>query len=403
MEGAERRHTLLQAVLQTLSDEGPNPTAFRASPSATYVCDGLPRRTAPGWWVAFGTALEVTSFVEGADDELVELRFRGDVHRGEPFSWLLSTTTDETGVRRLLLEDRASYPDRLPSWLQYHAIGQCRDALLQRTAVRLGQQAAAATGLRAVFGSVLAALGLVRGLPTPTAGAPAAEAEATTAAGGARATEGGAAPPPERPPHVWMPPPREAQPYRMLDETPRAVLEASQAARGVAPPPPAGVLAAEAFVLAAAAKQAGGGGGPERADAPEAGPLGGVDAAVVAGADARSSVSGPPVGVSGLLHDPSHGMSWNLAMSARTPRSDGSAEAAATDDGRGGAAARGIAGGFGAVGGGRPLQLTSGLSLSLDDQVDLLREQMPQHSTQTLRRMIDSQGFDAVVRRAALG
>jgi hypothetical protein len=80
---------LLTAVVQTLTDLGPSPTAFGGSPAADFLCEGRLRRTAPGWWVAFATQLHITS--APADEErgeLVVLRFHGArVHNGEAFSW----------------------------------------------------------------------------------------------------------------------------------------------------------------------------------------------------------------------------------------------------------------------------------------------------------------------------
>ena len=62
--------SLLSAVLQTLLDEGPNPTSFHASPAADFVLrhgDSRVLRSAPGWWIAYGWLLEVSHSM--ADDE----------------------------------------------------------------------------------------------------------------------------------------------------------------------------------------------------------------------------------------------------------------------------------------------------------------------------------------------
>ena len=143
---------LLSAVLQSLSEVGPCPTAFRASPGADYVCNGKPMQAGPGWWVAFACQLQIVSVSDaGTSDEVVVLRFQGDrVHRGEAFSWELATTTDQLGQRRLLLEDTATYPDPLLNILAYRAIAECRDMLLQRTALRLGQILPEKPGLKTV-------------------------------------------------------------------------------------------------------------------------------------------------------------------------------------------------------------------------------------------------------------
>ena len=85
----------------------------------------------------------------------------GEGERGaEPFAWELSFVTDPDGVQSVVLVDHASYPRPLRHALQYYAISQCRDALLQGTAARLGQQIHARQGLRAVVHGVLAALGV---------------------------------------------------------------------------------------------------------------------------------------------------------------------------------------------------------------------------------------------------
>ena len=213
---------LLSAVLQSLSEVGPCPTAFRASPGADYVCNGKPMQAGPGWWVAFACQLQIVSVSDaGTSDEVVVLRFQGDrVHRGEAFSWELATTTDQLGQRRLLLEDTATYPDPLLNILAYRAIAECRDMLLQRTALRLGQILPEKPGLKTVVTGVLAALGWMRGGGRSASAVPFPYSAAD-------------APPPEEymdrypysrnpPPHVQVPPRQPPAVYKMLDETPRA-------------------------------------------------------------------------------------------------------------------------------------------------------------------------------------
>lgn len=162
---APPRGRLCAAVVSTLAEEiGPSPTAFGASPASTFLCDGQKCRTAPGWWVAYAATLEVVSSPANTEhEELVELRFRGaHVHNGEPFTWALSMANDVYGVRRLVLHDEATYPEPLFNMLQFHAIAECRERLLQQTALRLGQQLPPKSGVRAVVSGVLAALGLHR-------------------------------------------------------------------------------------------------------------------------------------------------------------------------------------------------------------------------------------------------
>lgn len=246
---------LLRAVLRTLSELGPSPTAFGASPSADYEVDGVRSRAAPGWWVIFAAKLKITSSIlppaalsaDGMAEpgEVVELRFEAasHVHGGEPFSWVLSMATDVYGVRRLVLHDQASYPEPLMNMLQYHAIGRCREHLLQQTALLLGQQLAARTGLRAVVSGVLAALGLYKESVPPDSMPSAPPAV------------GAWAPPPPRsaPPHANISPQQPFAAYRMLDETPRAdkvpsVISALTAKDDA--PASGSVSAAEAFALA---------------------------------------------------------------------------------------------------------------------------------------------------------
>ena len=95
---------LLNAVLGTLSDDGPCPTAFSASPAAEFECDGLRRLASEGWWVCYACKLEIFSSAPDDPDEIVELTFTPPdkkVHNGKPFSWMLSMAVDDSGVRRL--------------------------------------------------------------------------------------------------------------------------------------------------------------------------------------------------------------------------------------------------------------------------------------------------------------
>ena len=212
---------LLAAILQAFSEIGPSPTAFRASPAADYICDNVLRRSAPGWWVAFACQLEVVSTHEPHGGyEVVVLKFQGDrVHCGEPFSWELATATDALGQRRLVLQDNAAYPQPLFHILQYRAISECRDALLQHAAMRLGQQLAERPGLKSVVTTVLNALGLGRGHrsqwePPPNVDAlvPPLHGEYMDEHMDAR----------RHPPHASLKPPLPAPPvFKMLDETPR--------------------------------------------------------------------------------------------------------------------------------------------------------------------------------------
>lgn len=160
MHPAERRSTLLSAVLQTFAEVGPNPTSFKASPAADYIADGYVNRSAPGWWVTYACLLEITSHtVEDAGhlEDLVSLRFDGgeDVHNGEPWVWEV-TYGMEHGERRLVLRDHATYPEPWRHVLQYHAIGRCRDTLLERAAARLGQQQGVRNGLSAAVAAIAA-------------------------------------------------------------------------------------------------------------------------------------------------------------------------------------------------------------------------------------------------------
>lgn len=157
--------SLLSAVLQTLLDEGPNPTSFHASPAADFVLrhgDSRVLRSAPGWWIAYGWLLEVSHSM--ADDEdTVTLSFFAHEdgaasYPPAPWRWELSYVVQDDGTRRVVLRDHASYPSPLINALSYHAIGKCREALLERTAARLGQRLDARMGLRANVVGVLATI-----------------------------------------------------------------------------------------------------------------------------------------------------------------------------------------------------------------------------------------------------
>ena len=134
---------LLPAILQTLSEKGPSPTLFRASPAASLYCEGRELRCAAGWWLVFACDLEVSivyeeTLYEGPPLEVAVLRFTPagpELNAGEPWSWELSLQV-RNGARRLVLRDLGRYLDT--GVLAMYAIGQCRDALLRGAAVRLG-------------------------------------------------------------------------------------------------------------------------------------------------------------------------------------------------------------------------------------------------------------------------
>ncbi len=137
--------SVLAAVLSTLSNEkGPCPTLFRASPASTLLCQGAEIRVAPGWWVAFACDVEVDGVLEQGFSalesvEVVTIHFTPtshELHNGEAWRWELSLQVRD-GERRLVLRDLAEYPAPLLNVLQYHAIGQCREALLRGAARRL--------------------------------------------------------------------------------------------------------------------------------------------------------------------------------------------------------------------------------------------------------------------------
>ena len=385
-----RASRLLNAILQALSDVGPSPTAFRASPAAEYTVDGQVHRTAPGWWVAFSCRLEIASLSEpGSSDEVVVLSFHGSgVHGGERFSWEFATATDALGQRRIVLQDNSTYPEPLLNMLQYHAIGECRDALLQRTAMRLGQQLNERTGLRSVVTSVLTALGFMR--------------ERAQAA--SRYDAANAVPPPEEhyaerypyarsvPPHINLdPPPPGPAVYHMLDETPRAA-SALDAAADALPPifgqalglvsrrgggskaatarssasagaaAPSAVSAAEAFFLKSSAASAsgsgtGGGGG----DSGGGSPTGGGELATA-----------ELFGISQYL-DPQNVSDWNI----RVPESpaEGGERACSSQE----------AAEASYVGRGSPY------SKAIEDQIDSLRTRHPERSSESLRQLVLSQ------------
>jgi hypothetical protein len=209
MHPSDRRSSLLSAVLQTLAEVGPNPTSFKASPAADYIADGYVNRSAPGWWVTYACLLEITSHtVEDAGhlEDLVSLRFDAgeDVHNGEPWVWEL-TYGMEHGERRLVLRDHATYPEPWRHVLQYHAIGRCRDTLLERAAARLGQQ-------QGVRNSLSAAVAAIAAVFVSSKASPSAAAQA--------------------PPPMWRPPDKrtETKVWRPPDE-----VEAAEAAWAAAP------------------------------------------------------------------------------------------------------------------------------------------------------------------------
>ena len=152
---------LLSVLVQTLAEQGPNPIAFHASPAADFICDGRVMRTAPGWWVASACLLEVTSASVGDDAESVLLSFTGEgVQGGEPWAWRLTYESADQGGRRLVLRDFARYPNPLLNALQYHATRCCREALLQRTASRLGHRIGHRQAFHVAAATVLTMVGL---------------------------------------------------------------------------------------------------------------------------------------------------------------------------------------------------------------------------------------------------
>ena len=369
---------LRSAVLATLADLGPSPTAFRASPSADFECDGHVKRTAPGWWLAYAAQLRVTSsLLSDTQEELVELRFHGArVHNGEPITWSLSTATDVYGVRRLVLHDQATYPEPLLNMLQYHAIGQCREHLLQQTALRLGQQLSTSGGpLRAVVNGVLAALGLYR------------EKTLAAAAGEPRTAD----PMPAAPRYPNLAPLQPPTTQHQLDETPRgvqpSVLSAIAAkiatARSSAPPtrrqPDVSLPAAEAFAAASAHAAA------VAASSSATGVVATDDTnGALCDDSAQASTGAADLGVSALV-EPWGGdaaaAEWGVAPVQ--PRFAGTTDSALTDAVDSTVAERALA----LSRSGLELQ-PPGAHASEEDQVDSLRAKMPDRSTDTLREIV---------------
>jgi len=290
---------LLSAVLQTLSEKGPNPTALRASPASDFVADGRLLRSASGWWVTFGCMLEISSqSTEGDDpDELVSLHFSGsrDVHNGVPFLWELVYGIRENGERRLMLRDHASYPDPWRYALQYHAIGRCREALLERTAARLGHDLGQRNSVGAVIAAVVASVfGSHAGQERPAGLKAQPMWRPPDESANDFAFE---APPPEPPspsPFAWAVKTtalghelgsQEVAAYHVLDETPRMeqppartaefALGAAASAPTVAAPVPSSLAAAEAFAGVFSAAQSARDDGPARGSEPIL-PMGGV-------------------------------------------------------------------------------------------------------------------------------
>ena len=239
---------LLPAILQTLSEKGPSPTLFRASPAASLYCEGRELRCAAGWWLVFACDLEVSivyeeTLYEGPPLEVAVLRFTPagpELNAGEPWSWELSLQV-RNGARRLVLRDLGRYLDT--GVLAMYAIGQCRDALLRGAAVRLGT---AYPEPQFSFAAVSRSLGTFASMLPPRPWLRPAESAESSAApeaptGGAPLQSGSPLlaplrsgsppPPPHAIQHVQLP----AQPplaplaaLSIMDETPRA--DAAEAA-----------------------------------------------------------------------------------------------------------------------------------------------------------------------------
>lgn len=129
--------TLVDDLTQVLSQRGPNLTLMHASPAADFICDGQKKHTAEGWWVFFSCDATVTSRIDGD----VEVRFKSSgpgVHGGRAWSWTLALMPGEDGQKQLMLHDDASFPSPILNMFSYHAIGECRRALLNRLAVQTG-------------------------------------------------------------------------------------------------------------------------------------------------------------------------------------------------------------------------------------------------------------------------
>ena len=223
---------LLNAVLGTLSDDGPCPTAFSASPAAEFECDGLRRLASEGWWVCYACKLEIFSSAPDDPDEIVELTFTPPdkkVHNGKPFSWMLSMAIDDSGVRRLVLHDKGEYAMPLLNVLSYHAIAQCRERLLQMTALRLGQTIVLKkSAIGAVVTGVLAAVGLYKDVSSSDVLATTTSGNFGGGGGDVAAAAARLQANPTRPPHVNLPPLQPAAAFKVLDETPRNTTSTSQ-------------------------------------------------------------------------------------------------------------------------------------------------------------------------------
>jgi hypothetical protein len=267
--------------------------------------------------------------------------------------------TDEDGVHRLMLQDHATYPDPLLNLLQYHAIGACRDRLLEQTALRLGQQLGArGFSVRAVVSGLLAALGLQRDAATAaSAGPPLSQAPPPRA-------------PRSAPPHKSLAPLQPVAAFRVLDETPRAAAPTSAfgalaakfatTARTSAPPTlraDAGggsAAAAEAFALAsseAAAQQQ-------------------LQGEVEVVAERATGESAPTFAVSRLVD------SWSCAGIGAEAGSLGETTLARGDRWQPAAS-------------------------TLEDRIDSLRATFPHRSTESLRELALREGMSPAVHRGA--
>ena len=362
-----QRPRVLAAVLQTLSEHGPCPTAFQASPAASYRHGDKIGRAAAGWWVCYAARLQITAFDEPDRGEVVHMGFHGEgVHGAEPFAWELSFVTDTDGVQSVVLVDHASYPRPLRHALQYYAISQCRDALLQGTAARLGQQIHARQGLRAVVHGVLAALGFADAADLRSQRA---AYESQRARMPAHSDEYASAYPYARskPPHVEVrPPPSQPAAYKMLDATPR--LSA-----------PGSTDAAAAFALASTAAAA--------AHAPLATLATTADGAEAGGVGSGlDDDSAELFGISQLLHGGGSGFAGDSGGAAG--RFSYRAEELSSEPTPKAAADPSVSSGGGGGGGGLALRTSALTSTAIEDRVDSLRARMPERSTESLRALI---------------
>ena len=385
---------LLNAVLGTLSDDGPCPTAFSASPAAEFECDGLRRLASEGWWVCYACKLEIFSNAPDDPDEIVELTFTPPdkkVHNGKPFSWMLSMAIDDSGVRRLVLHDKGEYAMPLLNVLSYHAIAQCRERLLQMTALRLGQTIVLKkSAIGAVVTGVLAAVGLYKDvsssdvLATTTSGNFGGGGDVAAAAARLQAN-------PTRPPHVNLPPLQPAAAFKVLDETPRNTTSTSQqpsvlsnifqkisSARSNLPSAPVSRRSEKAAAAAAVAK----------ANAAELFFINSSAAAAEAegGSPTRSSPGG------GLLDEEEVQVVYSSTAMEEAEDSGGGFDInALINPDR--AAERAAAGAYGGMALALGVGSGSGTAADIEEQIDSLRARHPDRSTESLRELVRRRNY----------